>query len=128
MGIGRPIIFQHGNPTLILSLEKIVPKISQLGRCIAIDLVGMGDSDKISQVNSSSYTLKDHKYYWRETLRALGVKKNIIFVLHDWGVLLDLIILRSIQIQLTEFAIWRPYMIEWSGMTGQKVLGKFFKV
>ena len=56
-------------PHLIFG-EKIVPKISQLGRCIAIDLVGMGDSDKISQVNSSSYTLKDHKYYWRETLRA----------------------------------------------------------
>lgn len=85
MGIGRPIIFQHGNPTSSYLWRKIVPKISQLGRCIAIDLVGMGDSDKISQVNSSSYTLKDHKYYWRETLRALGVKKNIIFVLHDWG-------------------------------------------
>ena len=85
MGIGRPIIFQHGNPTSSYLWRKIVPKISQLGRCIAIDLVGMGDSDKISQVNSSSYTLKDHKYYWRETLRSLGVKKNIIFVLHDWG-------------------------------------------
>ena len=85
MGVGRPIIFQHGNPTSSYLWRKIVPKISHLGRCIAIDLVGMGDSDKISQVNSSSYTLKDHKYYWRETLRALGVKKNIIFVLHDWG-------------------------------------------
>ena len=68
MGNGRPIIFQHGNPTSSYLWRKIVPKISQLGRCIAIDLVGMGDSDKISQVNSSSYTLKDQKYYWRETL------------------------------------------------------------
>ena len=35
-------------------------------------------------------------------------------MLQHWGVLLDLIILRSIQIQLTEFAIWRLYdRMEW---------------
>ena len=125
MGIGRPIIFQHGNPTSSYLWRKIVPKISQLGRCIAIDLVGMGDSDKISQVDPSSYTLKDHKYYWRETLRALGVKKISYLCFMIGGVLLDLIILRSIQIQLMEFAIWRPYMIKWNGMTGQKVQENF---
>ena len=85
MGVGRPIIFQHGNPTSSYLWRKIIPKISQLGRCIAIDLVGMGDSDKISEINSSSYTFKNHKHYWREALKSLGVKKNIIFVLHDWG-------------------------------------------
>ena len=51
MGVGRPIIFQHGNPTSSYLWRKIIPKISQLGRCIAIDLVGMGDSDKISEIN-----------------------------------------------------------------------------
>ena len=85
MGIGRPIIFQHGNPTSSYLWRKIIPKISHLGRCIAIDLVGMGDSDKISEADSFSYTFKSHKHYWREALKVLGVKSNIIFVLHDWG-------------------------------------------
>ncbi|OUU75996.1 MAG: haloalkane dehalogenase [Methylococcaceae bacterium TMED69] len=85
MGVGRPIIFQHGNPTSSFLWRKIMPKISQLGRCIAIDLVGMGDSDKISDINNSSYTFNNHKNYWRKALQALGVEKNIIFVLHDWG-------------------------------------------
>ena len=59
--------------------------MSHLGRCIAIDLVGMGDSDKISETDSFSYNFKSHKHYWREALKVLGVKSNIIFVLHDWG-------------------------------------------
>ncbi|MEC8148360.1 MAG: haloalkane dehalogenase [Pseudomonadota bacterium] len=85
MGIGRPIIFQHGNPTSSYLWRKIIPKMSHLGRCIAIDLVGMGDSDKISETDSFSYNFSSHKHYWREALKVLGVKSNIIFVLHDWG-------------------------------------------
>lgn len=85
MGAGEPIVFQHGNPTSSYLWRKIIPKLSQWGRCIAIDLVGMGDSEKIPDANLSSYFFENHKKYWREALNALEINKNIIFILHDWG-------------------------------------------
>ena len=44
---GRPIIFQHGNPTSSYLWRNIMPHVQHLGRCIAIDLIGMGDSEKL---------------------------------------------------------------------------------
>ena len=46
MGEGRPIVFQHGNPTSSYLWRNIMPQLADLGRCVAIDLIGMGDSDK----------------------------------------------------------------------------------
>ena len=85
MGQGRPIIFQHGNPTSSYLWRNILPKLKDLGRCIAIDLVGMGDSDKIPQSGPHNYTFVEHRQYWEKTLDALGVSRDIIFVIHDWG-------------------------------------------
>ena len=47
MGEGDPIVFQHGNPTSSYLWRNIMPHLSDQGRCIAIDLIGMGDSDKL---------------------------------------------------------------------------------
>jgi haloalkane dehalogenase len=47
MGEGDPIVFQHGNPTSSYLWRNIMPELVNHGRCIAVDLIGMGDSDKI---------------------------------------------------------------------------------
>ena len=47
MGQGDPIIFQHGNPTSSFLWRNIFPHVKDLGRCIAMDLIGMGDSEKL---------------------------------------------------------------------------------
>lgn len=85
MGVGRPIIFQHGNPTSSFLWRNIMPQLEHLGRCIAIDLVGMGDSDKLPQSGPDRYTFTEQRQYWEGTLDALEVTKDIIFVIHDWG-------------------------------------------
>ena len=85
LGEGRPIIFQHGNPTSSYLWRNILPHLKDLGRCIAIDLVGMGDSDKLPHSGPQSYTFAEHRRYWEKTLDALDVSKDIIFVIHDWG-------------------------------------------
>ena len=43
-GEGNPIVFQHGNPTSSYLWRNIIPHLESQGRCIAIDLIGMGDS------------------------------------------------------------------------------------
>ena len=46
-GAGDAIVFQHGNPTSSYLWRNIMPHCAGLGRLIACDLIGMGDSDKL---------------------------------------------------------------------------------
>ncbi len=84
-GSGRPIVFQHGNPTSSYLWRNILPQLADLGRCIAIDLIGMGDSDKLPDSGPDRYTFAEHRSYWEGAMDVLGVREDIVFVIHDWG-------------------------------------------
>jgi haloalkane dehalogenase len=81
-GSGDPIVFLHGNPTSSYLWRNIIPYVSKLGRCLAPDLIGMGQSGKSP---TRSYRFFDHELYLDAWLDALGLTKNVIFVVHDWG-------------------------------------------
>ncbi|MBT5718090.1 MAG: haloalkane dehalogenase [Gammaproteobacteria bacterium] len=85
MGEGDPIIFQHGNPTSSYLWRNVMPHLADQGRCIAIDLIGMGDSDKLDCAGADSYTFMQHREYLDGALQALGVEQNVTWVIHDWG-------------------------------------------
>ncbi len=84
-GEGNPIVFQHGNPTSSYLWRNIIPHVEPLGRCIALDLIGMGDSDKLPDSGPDRYTLREHSAYFDAALAALGVDANVTLVVHDWG-------------------------------------------
>lgn len=85
MGSGDPIIFQHGNPTSSYLWRNIMPALADLGRCIAVDLIGMGDSDKLDQPGPDRYRFVEHRDYLFAAWEQLGVSDNVRFVIHDWG-------------------------------------------
>jgi len=85
MGEGDPIIFQHGNPTSSYLWRNVMPHLADQGRCIAIDLIGMGDSDKLDGAGADSYTFMQHREYLDGALQVLGVEQNVTWVIHDWG-------------------------------------------
>jgi haloalkane dehalogenase len=85
MGEGDPIIFQHGNPTSSYLWRNIMPKLTAFGRCIAVDLIGMGDSDKLANSGPDRYTFEEQRRYLHGAWEALGVTHNVTFVIHDWG-------------------------------------------
>ncbi len=85
MGEGSPIVFQHGNPTSSYLWRNIMPHLADQGRCIAIDLIGMGDSDKLDDSGPDRYTFAEHSKYFNEALAALGVLEDVTLVIHDWG-------------------------------------------
>ncbi len=85
MGTGDPIVFQHGNPTSSYLWRNVMPHVAKLGRCIALDLIGMGDSDKLSPSGPQRYTFAEHREYFDAALEALGVTRNVTLVIHDWG-------------------------------------------
>ena len=85
MGHGDPIVFLHGNPTSSYLWRNILPGLAGLGRCIAPDLIGMGDSEKLPDSGPESYRFIEHRHYLDELLDLLGVNKNVILEIHDWG-------------------------------------------
>ena len=85
MGEGDPIIFQHGNPTSSYLWRNIMPQLQSLGRCIAMDLIGMGDSEKLEDNGNMTYSYDTHKKYFDGFLDAIGVESNATLVIHDWG-------------------------------------------
>ena len=84
-GEGDPIVFQHGNPTSSYLWRNILPQVKDLGRCIALDLIGMGDSEKLENSGPERYTFVEHSKYFDAALAALGVTAGVVFVVHDWG-------------------------------------------
>lgn len=85
VGAGDPIVFVHGNPTSSYLWRNVLPHAAGLGRCIAVDLIGMGRSGK----PNTDYRLADHTAYLDGFIEALGLRR-IAFVMHDWGVSLGL--------------------------------------
>ena len=82
VGSGDPIVFLHGNPTSSYLWRNIIPYLSSLGRCLAPDLVGMGQSGKSP---NNAYRFTDHARYLDAWFDALDLTRNVTLVLHDWG-------------------------------------------
>ena len=79
-GTGDPILFLHGNPTSCYLWRNVMPHLASDARCLAMDLVGMGRSDK----PALDYRLVDHARYVDKFIAALGLER-LTLVLHDWG-------------------------------------------
>jgi len=82
VGEGDPIVFLHGNPTPSYLWRNIIPYVLPLGRCLAPDYVGMGNS---GIAPNGSYRFVDHSRYLDAWFDAMGLTKNVILVVHDWG-------------------------------------------
>jgi haloalkane dehalogenase len=84
-GSGDPIVFLHGNPTSSYLWRNVIPHLRHLGRCLAPDLIGMGDSDPLPDPGPGRYRFVHHRHYLDGLLDALGVARDVTFVVHDWG-------------------------------------------
>jgi len=85
VGRGDPIVLLHGNPTSSYLWRNVLPHLQPLGRCIAPDLIGMGDSDKLPHGGPGSYRFVEHRRYLDALLEVLDVCERVTFVVHDWG-------------------------------------------
>jgi haloalkane dehalogenase len=82
VGEGDPIVFLHGNPTPSYLWRRIIPRVLPFGRCLAPDYVGMGNS---GTAPDGRYRFVDHQRYLDAWFDAMGITRNVILVLHDWG-------------------------------------------
>ena len=89
-GDGDTIVFLHGNITSSYMWRNIIPHVQPHARCIAIDNIGQGDSDKLDAPGPGSYRLAEHQRYVDGFMDALGLRQNITLMMHDWGAQLGL--------------------------------------
>jgi haloalkane dehalogenase len=78
-------VLLHGNPTSSFLWRDVIPWLEPLGRVVAPDLVGMGDSDKLPDSGPGSYTLVEHRRYLDALLDEVVPDGDVVLVLHDWG-------------------------------------------
>ena len=81
-GVGDPIVFLHGNPTSSYLWRNVIPHVESVGRCLAPDLAGMGES---GSAPSGSYRFADHSALLDRWFEELGLTRDVTLVLHDWG-------------------------------------------
>ncbi len=85
MGQGAPILFLHGNPTSSYLWRDIMAPLSSSHTCIAPDLIGMGDSDKLADPGPDSYRFVEHREYLNGMLDQILPAEPVVLVIHDWG-------------------------------------------
>ena len=84
-GQGDSIVFQHGNPTSSYLWRNIMPYCEGIGRLVACDLIGMGDSEKLSESDHTRYTYSEQREDLFSAWDKLNLGDRIILVVHDWG-------------------------------------------
>ena len=80
-GSGEPILFIHGTPSWSFDYRNIIKNLKSDYKCIAIDHIGFGLSDKPEHYD---YSTQNHS----KTLENFVLKKqldNITVVVHDFG-------------------------------------------
>jgi len=85
-GHGDPIVLLHGNPTSSYLWRNVIPELITSGRVIAPDLIGQGDSEKLSvSEGPGRYTFEVAYEYLAGLLSELDAEQNVVLVGHDWG-------------------------------------------
>ena len=86
VGKGDPVVFLHGNPTSSYLWRNIIPHLEGRARCLAPDLIGMGDSEKLENSGPDSYRFVEHRHYLDGWFDAMGLaNERVTLVIHDWG-------------------------------------------
>ena len=84
-GSGDPIVFLHGNPTSSYLWRNLVRQLDDSYRCVAPDLIGMGDSEPTGAEGPEAYRFVEHREYLDGLLDALDLGDRVTLVIHDWG-------------------------------------------
>ncbi len=84
-GSGDPVVFLHGNPTSSYLWRNVIPHLNGSYRCVAPDLIGMGDSEPSGSEGPDAYRFVEHREYLDGLLEQLDLGDNITLVIHDWG-------------------------------------------
>ncbi len=84
-GEGDVCVLLHGNPTSSYLWRKVIAELKPGYRCLAPDLIGMGDSDKLEPSNADRYSFVEHREYLDDWFDQVVADQHVILIVHDWG-------------------------------------------
>jgi len=105
VGKGRPVVFVHGIPTSSYIWRKVIAKTGLRHRCILVDLIGMGQSDK----PDIQYTIEEHIDYFQSFMRGLELGQPATLVMHGWGSVIGLAFARMNPDKVKGIVLIEPY-------------------
>lgn len=84
-GSGDLCVLLHGNPTSSYLWRHVIGELSPDLRCLAPDLIGMGDSDKLEPSNAERYSFVEHRHYLDGWFDSVVKDEKVVLIVHDWG-------------------------------------------
>jgi len=78
-------VLQHGNPTSSFLWREVIEQLRPFGRCVAPDLIGMGDSARPPDAGPESFGFVEHRRYLDGLLDQAVPDGRVVLVGHDWG-------------------------------------------
>lgn len=107
-GKGKPILFIHGMPSSSYLWRNIIPHLIPYGRCIALDLIGHGQSDS-PQIE---FSVRDHLDYLTKFIEILDLK-DILIVGHSWGITLGVAYAKNNEKNIRGLSYFEPMLGAW---------------
>jgi len=104
-GKGKPVVFVHGIPTSSYLWRNIIPLVATNHQCIALDLIGMGESDKPKM----DYTIHEHVEYFTGFMDALGLS-DVTLMMHGWGSIIGFTYAKHHPEKITGLAFVESYI------------------
>ena len=105
-----PIVFVHGNPTSKYMWRNVMPHCESVGRVIAVDLIGMGESEKLDNVQGPDVLAQGAEQVLFGVLGSRRGTENVTLVGHSWGGTSRRIGEACTKIRCGAWSVWRWYM------------------
>lgn len=107
-GEGPTLLFLHGNPTSSHLWRHAMGALSGSFRCLAPDLIGMGDSDKLPAHGVDAYGYETQRAFLHALLECALPDGPVVLVTHDWGHVLGVEWARSHPERVRAIAYMEP--------------------
>jgi haloalkane dehalogenase len=106
-GQGKPIVCLHGEPSWSYLYRKMIPLLSAEHRVLAMDFIGFGRSDKLSEIGDYSFQM--HLDMLAGFVEALGLNE-ITLVVQDWGGLIGLTLASQMPERFSRLVILNTFL------------------
>jgi cis-3-alkyl-4-acyloxetan-2-one decarboxylase len=113
-GQGHPLLFVHGNPTWSFYWRNLILGLRDRYRCLAVDHIGCGLSDKPTNYN---YSLAQRIDDLSQLVEQLNLN-HITLVAHDWGGAIGLGTLQKLKSRFSRIVLFNtgafpPPFVPW---------------
>ena len=104
-GQGKTVLFLHGLSASSYMWRNVIPVLSSKARCIALDFIGMGESDK----PKIDYDTSDQLFYLESFIDSLNLS-DITLVMYGWATIIGFAYAQKHPEKISGLVFADPYL------------------